>query len=174
MHEFFSRLTHGYHNYSAFVYIQIACFWQCGLVPKLNHNWKDHMNIEVANSICLSLWSDSSELMGAMSIGYTLGTSGTPFWVTNPCAKMQSVQTCTIICFMVCCMVACSKFPREMLSSVNVCMCIVFVFSVWLVLLYSFGFLHNRLILKLMIHQAFRCATRLICSPANILHGFWS
>ena len=70
---------------------------------------------------------------------------------------------------MVCCMVACSKFPREMLSSVNVCMCIVFVFSVWLVLLYSFGFLHNRLILKLIIHQAFRCATGLIRSPANIL-----
>ena len=53
--DFFSRLTHGYHNYCAFVYIQIACFWQGGLVPKLNHNWKDHMNIEVSNSMCLSL-----------------------------------------------------------------------------------------------------------------------
>ena len=37
------------------------------------------MNIEVANSIYLKLWSDSSELVGAMSIGYILGTSGTPF-----------------------------------------------------------------------------------------------
>lgn len=69
--NFFSQRTHGYHIYCVFVYIQIACFWLCGLVPKLKHNWKDHMNIEVTHSMCLSLSSDMSELMGAMSIGYT-------------------------------------------------------------------------------------------------------
>lgn len=69
--KFFSQWTHGYHYFCAFVYIQSACFWQCGLVPKLKHKWKDHMNIEVINSMCLSLSSDTSELMGVMSIGYT-------------------------------------------------------------------------------------------------------